>query len=246
MTDIKPIPLYEAKLKAILLNHLLSNGTVNSGDTVLNEFTFNNFERRIDLAVLTKNKLIGIEIKSEMDSLSRLKGQLLEYQNYFDKVIVFVANKHLNNSLKIVNGNEQIIAYCNGKILCKKRGRIEKTSSKIHYIRMMRANELVKLCNFFGQGVTSLSRKKLELEAEKISMKHLREWSFKFLKERNHEKTQRFWKKANSSVDEHHLSLLSEKNKIAKKVVPDSIAQSILNGEKTALFNKKSDHYCSL
>lgn len=235
MTKVKPMPLYEAEMKVMLLNHLFAKGVVSNGDTILNEFTFNKFERRIDLAVLTQNQLLGIEIKSEVDSLSRLEGQLLEYQNYFDKVIVFVADKHVKNSLKIINGNEELIAYCDGKFSCKKRGKITKTKNKLHYIRMMRANELAKLCNFFGQGATALSRKKLEIEAEKIPIKHLREWSFHFLKERHSSNTQVFWKKVYKCIDENHFSLLNENRTLNKKGSPDSIAQSILKGKKDTI-----------
>jgi hypothetical protein len=235
MTDVKTMTLYEAEMKAMLLNHLFAKGIVSNGDTILNEFTFNKFERRIDLAVLTRNQLLGIEIKSEVDSLSRLEGQLLEYQNYFDKVIVFVADKHVKNSLKIINGNEELIAYCGGKFLCKKRGKITKTKNKLHYIRMMRANELAKLCNLFGQGASALPRKKLEIEAEKISIKHLREWSFHFLKKRYSENTQNFWKNAYDSIDENHLSLLNRNRRLNKKGSPDSIAQSILKGKKETI-----------
>ena len=50
---------------------------------------------RVDAAVIGVTELVGIEIKSEVDSLSRLQKQALAYSGVFDKLVLVAAPVHM-------------------------------------------------------------------------------------------------------------------------------------------------------
>lgn len=60
---------------------------------------------RIDLAAVTPDRLIVVEIKSERDVLNRLERQLIEARAVADGVAVIVAEKHLKKA-------QEIAGYC--------------------------------------------------------------------------------------------------------------------------------------
>jgi hypothetical protein len=88
--------LDEADLKAIVLNYLREENGGKRTSIVANEYRLGNTAVRADLAVLG-NEFIGVEIKSERDSLKRLPTQVAAYSRYFDRVIVAVSDRHLAN-----------------------------------------------------------------------------------------------------------------------------------------------------
>lgn len=61
---------------------------------VANELPLGKTGVRADLALLGRN-FIGIEVKSELDTLRRLEKQLLVYRKYFDRTILLVSEKHV-------------------------------------------------------------------------------------------------------------------------------------------------------
>jgi len=88
------IKLTEAEIKARVLTELRQQAAISKKAVIANEFRIGNSSIRADLAILT-NEFIGIEIKSEFDSLRRLASQTGAYLSYFDRVIVVLASKHL-------------------------------------------------------------------------------------------------------------------------------------------------------
>lgn len=65
------------------------------GCRVLHELVLG--RRRIDLLFVEERDLHGIEIKSGVDTLSRLKGQLEEYQRYIPEIWVAAAPKWIKD-----------------------------------------------------------------------------------------------------------------------------------------------------
>lgn len=53
-------------------------------------------DSRADVIMITEDGLCGIEIKSDADTYVRLKGQIKDYDNYFDKNILVVGSSHAN------------------------------------------------------------------------------------------------------------------------------------------------------
>lgn len=89
----------EAELKARTLAELRSRKLLRHGDIVVSEYVVAGSARRADLAVMSRD-FIGVEIKSEFDTLKRLRGQLTSYAGTFDRVILVVAPKHAEAALR--------------------------------------------------------------------------------------------------------------------------------------------------
>lgn len=88
------VAMDEARVKAEILAFVRHNGG-NRHVVVTAEYSLGNSGVRADLALLADRELIGIEIKSEKDSLRRLPNQLSNYATYFDHVVLVVAKRHL-------------------------------------------------------------------------------------------------------------------------------------------------------
>lgn len=65
------------------------------------EFSLFGTNIRADLAALSEDGFIGVEIKSEGDTLRRLPAQLAGYARCFDHTIVVAAQKHLRGLLEL-------------------------------------------------------------------------------------------------------------------------------------------------
>ena len=63
---------------------------------VIDELGLNHGRGRADIAVVNGN-LVGYEIKSNKDSLSRLKEQIKSYSAVFDKVYIVVGDRYVNS-----------------------------------------------------------------------------------------------------------------------------------------------------
>ncbi len=51
-------------------------------------------QSRADIVMVTNDALVGIEIKSDADSYTRLRGQVADYDLYFDRNFVVVGTSH--------------------------------------------------------------------------------------------------------------------------------------------------------
>lgn len=66
------------------------------------EVMYGSSRRVADIVFISQGRSYAIEIKSEFDTISRLEGQLEEYQTLFDYIIVFSAPNHLRNIASIL------------------------------------------------------------------------------------------------------------------------------------------------
>ena len=131
----------EPELKAMLLNHLRNRKSLSCSDTIMNEFTVGDFSRRVDLALIRDCELIGFEVKSEADSLYRLEGQTQKYLEYFDKVVIVAASKHIPSILSLVPNNVGVWEVLGDRIVIRRRGIKKRISKKLSFIEMMRVSE---------------------------------------------------------------------------------------------------------
>jgi len=90
MTEAK---LTEAQIKALVLGHLRRTGVIDRNTVIANEFRLGHTSVRSDLAMLAKS-FIGVEIKSDLDSLRRLPNQVAAYSRHFERFIVVVTPRH--------------------------------------------------------------------------------------------------------------------------------------------------------
>jgi len=80
----------EARLKAAVIDRLYAGAHVDDDAVLISEMTVANWARRADV-VLANGKLWGFEIKSEVDSLGRLQGQVDAFRGYFEKLVIVIA-----------------------------------------------------------------------------------------------------------------------------------------------------------
>ncbi|QIR07283.1 sce7726 family protein [Salinivibrio costicola] len=165
----------EIDIKSLVLNYLFEKQMVSFGDLVINEFTYGNFSRRVDLAFIKNNEIYGIEIKSEFDTLNRLDGQVKEYLKVFDKVIVVVATKHLNHALEILPESVALWEFNGERLKVVRRGKKIKIRDKSVFIDLMRVTDLIKVSNFFGLKHETKSRHELSKVVLNLPTNKLRE-----------------------------------------------------------------------
>lgn len=90
----------EAAVKAQVLSHI-RHASGGQKPILTAELTLGTSGTRADVAVLANAELIGLEIKTERDSLRRLPSQLEAYSRYFDHVVVVAASSHFAELAKI-------------------------------------------------------------------------------------------------------------------------------------------------
>ena len=137
--------LLEADIKSLALNELTKKKLINSDSLVINEFTIGNFLRRVDLVITSNNKTIAFEIKSEADTLKRLDGQIAEYLNYFDKVIVIADSKFTPQIIDKLPDNVGFWELSDTKFKVLKKGKLAKKISNEHLLDLMDVTDLTKL-----------------------------------------------------------------------------------------------------
>lgn len=59
-------------------------------------------DSRADMLLVTKTKLIGLEIKSDRDSFVRLERQIRDYEKFFDTNYLVVGTYHVEEALSTV------------------------------------------------------------------------------------------------------------------------------------------------
>ena len=69
---------------------------------IINEMGINHGLVRIDIATVDDSLLYGYEIKSDMDTLTRLPEQMQEYNAIFDRMNLVVGKKHLLDAMRII------------------------------------------------------------------------------------------------------------------------------------------------
>lgn len=84
----------EADIKAAVVARLRKDGDISSRSVLATEYPIGRTGVRADLAIL-QGTFVGIEIKSQHDSLRRLQRQLSAYRQFFDRTILVVAERHL-------------------------------------------------------------------------------------------------------------------------------------------------------
>ncbi|NOW46689.1 hypothetical protein FHW96_002849 [Novosphingobium sp. SG751A] len=105
----------EASAKAQVLSHIRRSAR-SALPLVTAEFSLGKSGVRADLVLLAENELIGIEIKTERDTLRRLPTQIAGYSRYFDYTVVVVAECHLPGLAAIDLCGASVWAFSNNGI----------------------------------------------------------------------------------------------------------------------------------
>lgn len=172
----------ESDIKVALINHLRSKGIIDVGTPILNEFSLVCGGRRVDLCIISNNRLVAFEIKSEADSLTRLQGQVEDYLNYFDKVIVVAAPKFTSRIIETVSKKVGVWEIADGLITKKQRGSLSIVQDRQKLMSMLRKKDIEILKN-----------RSLKKSVDSIKSLHLREFVLNNISERYQPYYQNFW-----------------------------------------------------
>ncbi len=104
---------------------------------------------RADIVMVTRKGIYGVEIKSDADTYTRLSGQVLYYDKYFDYNIIIVGSKHAQHAHEHVPSYWGIISveFYNGKLDFYEIRKPEKSpKSKLQtQIKLMWRRELLNI-----------------------------------------------------------------------------------------------------
>jgi hypothetical protein len=161
----KNLKIKESTLKTLLKNHLLNK---KNDEFIITEFNISNFSKRVDLVYFNGINCLAFEIKSDYDSLKRLKSQTDEYLKCFDKVIVVVAEKHLEKALIMTPEHVGIWQLKGDTFKVIRKGNIIKVREKIRYLRMMTIQEMRRFMK--KNNLTSHDNKRSNIEVTLTSL----------------------------------------------------------------------------
>ena len=165
--------LNETQIKRLVLEKLRSNKQISSKSILASEFVVAASGNRIDLAIWN-GEFIGIEIKSEFDTLKRLGGQISAYIKCFDRVIVVLAERHLNDARPLIpNGVEIWKLASDGSISIVQSPIIPSELGKAELIRMLTLPQLRKIVG--ASTCDKHPRSELRMLAEEIPTNLLRD-----------------------------------------------------------------------
>ncbi|MND13817.1 hypothetical protein D3C80_39970 [compost metagenome] len=119
------------------------------------EFPFDFNRRRCDLLVSTRDSIIGVEIKSDLDNLDRLEDQLNSYYKCFNQIYVACGKKHYQQIRKM-KGRFGIIFISDGTLEIKRKAKIIKYLSLMPILDMCDKISLEKLSNLKYQNKSDL------------------------------------------------------------------------------------------
>lgn len=133
-------------IKCLFIDYLLSKG---EALIIGNELMYGIKRKLVDLVILQKNKIIGVEIKSDNDNLSRLEEQISEYKKIFDYVIIVTTEKHKNKISKFASLDIGIYVFENNLTIKRIRSpHIQRNRDKVEMLYSINAKYLSKLGNY--------------------------------------------------------------------------------------------------
>lgn len=151
----------EVRLKAAIIDRLFDRAHIDDDAVLISEMTVANWSRRADV-VLANGCLWAFEVKSELDSLSRLPGQLDTFTTHFEKVCVVCAPRfEVGARALLPEGVGLWVVEDDGILRERVRPRYTRLT-KTAAVGLMKVNELRALlsCNGF-KGVADVPRSRL-------------------------------------------------------------------------------------
>jgi hypothetical protein len=130
----------EAEIKARVLNQLKADKAIHDGAVIASEFRVRS--NRIDLAI-ANGHFIGIEIKTELDTLRRIEQQAATYSAYFDHLIFVVADKHLEKCIEILPKDVTLWSVTKtGKIRFRRDRKAKKRKDEEVFLELLTMEEI--------------------------------------------------------------------------------------------------------
>lgn len=146
---------------------LLERQHQNDDSLILHELGLCEGEGRADIGVVN-GKLTGYEIKSDKDTLDRLPGQTHTYNRCFDRIVLVVTAKHLDEAIQQVPdwwGIWLATILKNGNVALQRR-RAAKANPAVDVnavIQLLWRDEALQLCKRYGisEGLGRKTRREL-------------------------------------------------------------------------------------
>ncbi|MDD5899335.1 MAG: sce7726 family protein [Lachnospiraceae bacterium] len=129
---------------------------------ILEEFSMG--DSRADMLLVTKTKLIGLEIKSDRDSFERLARQIQDYERFFDTNYLVVGTYHVEEALRTVPAHWGIYeVYENGDGIyvmeCVRGSSMTLKDNTEEKLYLLWRNELMRIVRDYRLAKGNLQRK---------------------------------------------------------------------------------------
>ena len=169
--------------------------------------------RRADLVAIINNKTVAYEIKSELDSLSKLSAQIDDYVDVFNEVYVVLAEKYKRSSIISKLPRKVGIYYIdqNNKISLQRKAKEQRILNPEKLIYFFKKEEMVRLGNMDSNFSLRKTREKF---LKQNSIKNIVEYSKDILRNKYQEKYKIFLSEKGEYTIKDDLYLLTwtEKN----------------------------------
>lgn len=162
-------PLSVQSINQLLHAWVATNYQLTDDATLINELGFYNrdYESQVNKAfradvVLAADTLIGFEIKSEKDNLTRWPAQSLAYSNVFDKVWLCTHSKHLVKAIDTTPKHIGILLIDDlGSIAIVRTPKSSKARNTYDLATMLWKEELIELSKSYNLAVKSSMTKRI-------------------------------------------------------------------------------------
>ncbi len=159
--------LNDATIRAAFHRQRLRATREHAETLVVDELGIDHGKLRADIAVVN-GRMIGYEIKSDQDSLVRLRGQIAGYSRVFDYAHVVATDRHLRRATSMVPRWWGIIAVSIGprgglRFMTVRRAHQNPKRSAIAIARLLWRDEIVALLSSLGMHGKSLRRERARL-----------------------------------------------------------------------------------
>jgi len=217
--------LNEGDIKAAVIDRLFKSEALDNA-VLINEMVIANWSRRADL-VVANGKLHAYEIKSDLDSLRRLRGQLETYLARFDKVTVVSTPRFIHEIQELADprveiwSTEETADGVTTKIV--RRGLCVNVQNKKILCGYLLKTELVSLLASKGiDADTDMARGNLESAAEDLPVAVIRRFVLSSLKIRYKATFEVFCDQRKGATKPQDISSLSrpQRRELSTPVLP--------------------------
>ena len=164
--------------------------------------------RRADLVTIIDNKTIAFEIKSELDSLSKLSAQIGDYIDVFNEVYVVLAEKYKRSTIISKLPQKVGIYYIdkNNKISLQRKAREQKILNPDKLVYFFKKEEMIRLNNINSNFSLRKTREKF---LKQNSIKNIVEYSKNILRNKYQEQFRTFLNEKGKYTLKDDLHLLT-------------------------------------
>ncbi|MBR8379020.1 sce7726 family protein [Burkholderia cenocepacia] len=173
--------LNEGRIRKLLSKHLRDAGLAKDA-ALISELCIADFGRRADL-VLANGKLSAFEIKSDIDDLSRLDGQIDTFVKYFESVTIVCAPRHTAKVLTRVPSTVGVWEVTNAALVEVQHAGINEITDKTVWLSYLPVTELRAVLKQHAIRPIGL-RPELVEQAQRISVSDLRSYVLNYFKRR--------------------------------------------------------------